>query len=132
MDVSVQTMARLYELKNIAGVKDATGNLARVSQQRAAMGPDFIQLSGEDATALAFIANGGHGCISVASNVAPRLYAELQNLCLKGDFKAALALQDKHMPLNEVMFVETNPGPAKYAVSRLGICSEEMRLPWCR
>ena len=129
VDMSVSTMARLYELDNIAGVKDATANLARVSQQRAAMGPDFIQLSGEDATALGFMAHGGHGCISVASNVAPRACAEFQNTCLRGDYGAALAMQDHLMPLHDCMFVETNPGPVKYAASRLGLCSADMRLP---
>jgi 4-hydroxy-tetrahydrodipicolinate synthase len=129
VDMSVATMARLFELKNIAGVKDATANLARVSQQRAAMGPDFIQLSGEDATALGFMAHGGHGCISVVSNIAPRLCAEFQTACLRGDFKAALALQDRLMPLHDAMFCETNPAPVKYAASRLGLCSAELRLP---
>ncbi len=129
VDMSVATMARLSELKNIAGVKDATANLARVTQQRLATGPKFRQLSGEDATALGFMAHGGHGCISVASNVAPRLCADFQNACMKGDFKTALALQDKLMPLFDAMFVETNPGPVKYAVSRLGLCTAESRLP---
>lgn len=129
VDMSVATMARLFALKNIAGVKDATANLARVSQQRAAMGPDFIQLSGEDATALGFMAHGGHGCISVVSNIAPRLCAEFQNACLRGDYSAALALQDRLMPLHDAMFVETNPGPVKYAASRLGLCAADMRLP---
>jgi 4-hydroxy-tetrahydrodipicolinate synthase len=129
VDMSVETMARLYELKNIVGVKDATANLARVSQQRAAMGPDFIQLSGEDATALAFMAHGGHGCISVASNIAPRLCADFQNAALSGDYKTALALQDRLMPIHDTMFIETNPGPVKYAASLLGLCSAEMRLP---
>ncbi len=129
VDMSVATMARLYELKNIVGVKDATANLARVSLQRQAMGPDFCQLSGEDATALGFMAHGGYGCISVASNVAPRLCSQFQEACMKGDFKSALALQDKLMPLFDAMFVETNPGPVKYAVSRLGLCTEESRLP---
>jgi 4-hydroxy-tetrahydrodipicolinate synthase len=129
VDMSVATMARLFELKNIVGVKDATANLARVSQQRAALGPEFNQLSGEDATALGFTAHGGHGCISVASNVAPRLCAEFHNALLKGDFAAALKLQDQLMPLFDVLFVETNPGPVKYAASRLGLCSAEMRLP---
>jgi len=129
VDMSVATMARVYELKNVVGVKDATANLARVSQQRAAMGPEFNQLSGEDATALAFTAHGGHGCISVASNIAPRLCAEFQNMLMKGDFVGALKMQDRLMPLFDVMFVETNPGPVKYAASRLGICSAEMRLP---
>lgn len=129
VDMSVATMARLFELKNIVGVKDATANLARVSQQRAAMGPDFIQLSGEDATALGFMAHGGHGCISVVSNIAPRLCAEFQTACLRGDFKTALALQDRLMPLHDAMFCETNPAPVKYAASRLGLCSAELRLP---
>src|ERR1700712_1799777 len=107
-DMSVDTMARLYELKNICGVKDATANLARVSQQRAAMGEGFTQLSGEDATALGFNAHGGHGCISVTSNVAPRLCAEFQSACLRGDYAGALALQDKLMPLHPALFLETN------------------------
>ena len=107
IDMSVDTMQRLFELKNIAGVKDATANLARVSQQRAAMGPDFNQLSGEDATALGFNAHGGHGCISVTANVAPRLCAEFQNSCLDGDYAAALRLQDKLMPLHGALFIET-------------------------
>ena len=129
VDMSVATMASLAELKNIAGVKDATANLVRPSLQRAACGPDFCQLSGEDGTALAFMAHGGRGCISVASNVAPRLCAEFQNACLAGDFKKALSLQDRLMPLHDVLFIESNPGPVKYAVSRLGFCSVETRLP---
>ncbi len=129
IDMSVATMARCFQLKNVVGVKDATGNLARVSQQRAAMGPGFCQLSGEDATALGFNAHGGQGCISVASNIAPRLCADLQNATLAGDFKKALALQDVLMPLFEVLFIETNPGPVKYAASRIGLCGEEARLP---
>jgi 4-hydroxy-tetrahydrodipicolinate synthase len=114
IDMSVETMKRLWELKNIAGVKDATANVVRVSQQRAAMGPDFNQLSGEDATALGFMAHGGHGCISVTSKVAPRLCAEIQ---------------DKLMPLHTALFIETNPAPAKYALSLLGKCAETVRLP---
>src|SRR5437016_13376086 len=94
IDMSVDTMTRLFELKHIAGVKDATANVVRVSQQRAAMGEDFNQLSGEDATALGFMAHGGHGCISVTSNVAPRLCAEFQDACLRGDYRAALKIQD--------------------------------------
>jgi 4-hydroxy-tetrahydrodipicolinate synthase len=129
VDMSVATMARCAELRNVVGVKDATANLARVSQQRLAIGENFCQLSGEDATALAFMAHGGHGCISVASNVAPRLCADFQNACLKGDFKTALALQDRLMPLHDVLFIETNPSPVKYAASRLGLCSAETRLP---
>ncbi len=129
IDMSVDTMKRLFELKNIAGVKDATANVVRVSQQRAAMGEDFNQLSGEDATALGFMAHGGHGCISVTSNVAPRLCSEFQSACLRGDYKAALALQDKLMPLHIALFLETNPAPAKYALSVLGRCAETVRLP---
>lgn len=130
VDMTVATMARCYqELKNVTGLKDATCNLQRVSQQRAAMGADFNQLSGEDGTALAFMAHGGHGCISVASNVAPRLCADFQNACLAGDYAAALALQDRLIALHDVLFVESNPGPVKYAVSRLGLCAPDMRLP---
>jgi 4-hydroxy-tetrahydrodipicolinate synthase len=130
VDMSVATMARCFkELKNVAGVKDATANLARPSLQRMACGDTFCQLSGEDATALGFMAHGGRGCISVASNVAPRLCAEFQNACLAGDYKKALALQDRLMPLHDILFVETNPAPVKYAVSRLGLCTPDMRLP---
>jgi 4-hydroxy-tetrahydrodipicolinate synthase len=129
IDMSVDTMARLYELPNIAGVKDATANMVRVSQQRAAMGDGFNQLSGEDATALGFNAHGGHGCISVTSNVAPRLCAEFQSACRKGDYAGALQAQDKLMPLHLALFIETNPSPAKYALSVLGRCAETVRLP---
>jgi 4-hydroxy-tetrahydrodipicolinate synthase len=129
VDMSVETMARLFELKNISGVKDATANMTRVSQQRAAMGPDFNQLSGEDITALGFMAHGGHGCISVTSNVAPRLCSEFQAACLKGDFKAALKLQDKLAPLHTNLFVETSPAPIKYAMSLIGKCANTVRLP---
>jgi 4-hydroxy-tetrahydrodipicolinate synthase len=131
IDMSVATMTRLFALPNIAGVKDATANMARVSQQRGAMGPEFCQLSGEDATALGFNAHGGVGCISVTANVAPALCAQFQNACLEGDFVRALALQDKLMPLHDALFVESNPGPVKYAAERLGICSAETRLPLC-
>jgi 4-hydroxy-tetrahydrodipicolinate synthase len=129
IDMSVETMARLYELKNIAGVKDATANVVRVSQQRAAMGEGFNQLSGEDATVLGFMAHGGHGCISVTSNVAPRLCGEFQDACLKGDFTTALKIHDKLMPLHQALFFETNPSPAKYALSLLGKCADTVRLP---
>jgi 4-hydroxy-tetrahydrodipicolinate synthase len=129
VDVSVDTMARLYELKNIVGVKDATGNIVRVSQQRQAMGPDFIQLSGEDATALAFNVHGGHGCISVSSNVAPKACADFQNASLSGDYAKALTYQDKLFPLHSALFVEPNPAGPKYALSVLGRMSDEVRLP---
>lgn len=129
VDMSVDTMARLFELKNIAGVKDATGNLARVSQQRAAMGPDFIQLSGEDMTALAFNAAGGQGCISVVSNVAPKLCAQLQAATLAGDYKRALEIQDRLVPLHEAIFKEPGVAGAKYGLSLLGKVRDEVRLP---
>jgi 4-hydroxy-tetrahydrodipicolinate synthase len=129
VNMSVETMARLAKLPNIVGVKDATGDLARVPLQRAAMGPDFIQLSGEDQTALGFMAHGGRGCISVTSNIAPRLIAEFQRHCLAGEYDLALELQDRLTGLHEAMFVETSPGPVKYAASLLGLCSADMRLP---
>lgn len=129
VDMSVETMARLYELKNIAGVKDATANLARVSQQRHAMGPDFIQLSGEDMTALAYMAAGGHGCISVVANVAPRLCADLMRAVLKGDYAAALTLQDRLVPLHDATFREPGLAGAKHGLSLLGRIQEEVRLP---
>ena len=129
IDISVDTMKRLYELRNIAGVKDATANMTRVSQQRAALGPDFNQLSGEDITALGFMAHGGHGCISVTSNLAPRLCAQFQSACLRGDFATALTLQDKLAPLHIDLFVETSPAPIKYGMSLIGRCENLLRLP---
>ena len=129
VDINVDTMKRLYDLKNIAGVKDATANMARVSQQRAAMGEDFNQLSGEDITALGFNAHGGHGCISVTSNVAPRLCSEFQSACHRGDYATALKLQDKLAPLHQNLFVETSPAPIKYAMSLIGKCENSVRLP---
>jgi 4-hydroxy-tetrahydrodipicolinate synthase len=131
VDIQVATLARCgRELKNVIGVKDATANVARVTQQRLHCGLDFIQLSGEDGTALGFMAHGGSGCISVTSNVAPRLCADFHNACAKGDYKAALALHDRLMPLHDALFVETNPGPVKYAVWRLGITgTPDVRLP---
>src|SRR6201991_4114902 len=129
VDMSVDTMTRLFELKNIAGVKDATANMTRVSQQRAVMGPDFNQLSGEDITALGFMAHGGHGCISVTSNVAPRLCSEFQAACTRGDYATALKLQDKLTPLHINIFCETSPAPIKYAMSLIGKCSDDVRLP---
>jgi 4-hydroxy-tetrahydrodipicolinate synthase len=129
IDMSVATMARLYELKNIAGVKDATANIGRVSQQRHAMGPDFIQLSGEDMTALAYNAAGGHGCISVVSNVAPRLCAEMQEMSLSGDYAGALKVQDRLVPLHDAVFMEPGLAGAKCGLALLGRGNEEIRLP---
>jgi 4-hydroxy-tetrahydrodipicolinate synthase len=130
IDMSVETMQRLYEeCDNIVGVKDATANLARVSLQRHAMGPGFNQLSGEDATALGFMAHGGHGCISVTANVAPKLCAEFQGACLAGDFATALSYQDRLMPLHRALFLEPSPAPTKYALARLGRMREDVRSP---
>jgi 4-hydroxy-tetrahydrodipicolinate synthase len=127
--MSVETMARLFELKNIAGVKDATAKIDRVSLQRHAMGPDFVQLSGEDGTALGFNAHGGQGCISVTANVAPKLVSEFQTACLDGDYAKALTYQDRLMPLHRALFLEPNPTGAKYALSVLGKIKDEVRLP---
>lgn len=129
VDLSNETLKRLFELKNVAGIKDATSNLVRLSQQRAMVGTDFNQLSGDDGTALGYMAQGGHGCISVSSNVAPRLCAEFQNACLKGDYATALTYNDKLMPLHTGLFVEASPAPTKYAMSLLGKCQDESRLP---
>jgi 4-hydroxy-tetrahydrodipicolinate synthase len=129
IDISVDTLKRLSELKNVKGIKDATANLVRVSQQRLACGPDFIQLSGEDPTALGFNAQGGHGCISVTSNVAPRLCGEFQDASLAGNFAAALKIQDRLLPLHLALFVENSPAPTKYALSLLGKCADTVRLP---
>ncbi|MCB1496846.1 MAG: 4-hydroxy-tetrahydrodipicolinate synthase [Bauldia sp.] len=129
IDMSVETMAKLFELKNIAGVKDATGKIDRISLQRHAMGPDFIQLSGDDGTALAVMAHGGRGCISVTSNVAPKMVSEFLDACLAGDYDKALGYQDRLMPLHKALFLEPNPSGAKYALSMLGKMSDDMRLP---
>lgn len=129
VEISVETMARLCRLANIIGVKDATANLARPTRERAACGHEFRLLSGEDITALGYMAHGGAGCISVTANVAPRLCAQFQNACLQGDFGRALALQDRLAPLHDAMFCESSPAPVKYAVSLLGHCSDEVRLP---
>jgi len=129
VDMSVETMTRLFELKNIAGVKDATANLARVSQQRHAMGPDFLQLSGEDMTALAYMAAGGHGCISVVANVAPKLCADLMKAVFKGDYSDALNIQDRLTPLHDAIFKEPGLAGAKHGLALLGRVTEEVRLP---
>ncbi|MGJ8532858.1 MAG: 4-hydroxy-tetrahydrodipicolinate synthase [Alphaproteobacteria bacterium] len=130
VDMSVETMQRLFDdCANIVGVKDATANVTRVSDQRLAMGDKFIQLSGEDGSAIGYMAHGGHGCISVASNVAPALCAKFQEACLAGDYATALELQDKLYPLHKALFIDPNPAPSKYALSLLNICGEELRLP---
>lgn len=129
VDMSVATMAQLAQLPRIIGVKDATADITRVSQQRAACGADFVQLSGEDASALGFNAHGGVGCISVTANVAPRLCAEFQAATLAGDYAKALEYQDRLMPLHEAIFIEPGLVGAKYGLSKLGLCSDEVRLP---
>lgn len=129
VEISVETMARLSKIANIIGVKDATANLARPSRERVACGADWRMLSGEDATSLGYMAHGGHGCISVTANVAPKLCAQFQEACMAKDFDTALALQDKLIGLHDAMFCEPSPGPAKYAASVLGLCHNEVRLP---
>lgn len=129
IDMSVETMARLARHPNIVGVKDATANLTRPLHTRRACGEDFIQLSGEDHTALAFNAAGGAGCISVTANVAPRLCAEMQKAWREGRVREAMAIQDRLAPLHDAMFCETSPGPVKYAASLLGKTADHCRLP---
>ena len=133
VDMSVDTMARLFELKNIIGVKDATGDLDRVDQQKNKMGPDFIQLSGEDATALEFNMRGGVGCISVTANIASRLCSEFQEASLSKNNSNLLAkakeINDKLMPLHKSLFIESSPSPVKYAASLLNLSTDEVRLP---
>ncbi|UYV36969.1 4-hydroxy-tetrahydrodipicolinate synthase [Rhodobacteraceae bacterium D3-12] len=129
VDMTPETMGELAKLPRIAGVKDATGDLSRVPQQRITCGPDFIQLSGEDATALGFNAHGGIGCISVTANVAPRLCAEFQEATLAGDYTKALEYLDRLMPLHLAIFAEPGLAGAKYGMSKLGLCAEDVRLP---
>lgn len=129
IDMVPETMGALAKLDMIVGVKDATGDLARVCQQRLHCGEDFIQLSGEDATAHGFNAQGGVGCISVTANVAPKLCSELQEACAAGDYTKALSLQDRLMPLHNAVFTEPGLCGAKYGVSKLGMSSDEVRLP---
>ena len=130
VDISVETLAEISKLRNIAGVKDATGNLGRVTAQRLACGEDFVQLSGNDETALAFNAMGGVGCISVTANVAPRLCADFQKAMREGRWDDALALQDRLFPLHTALFTDASPGPVKYALSKVrpGFPTE-LRLP---
>jgi len=129
IDMTPATMGELAKLPRIVGVKDATADITRVSKQRETCGKDFIQLSGEDASALGFNAHGGVGCISVTANVAPRLCAEFQNATLEGDYAKALEYQDRLMPLHEAIFIEPGLVGAKYGLSKLGLCAEEVRLP---
>jgi 4-hydroxy-tetrahydrodipicolinate synthase len=129
VDISVETMARLAELPNIIGVKDATADLKRPALTRGAIDEVFCQLSGEDATIVPFLAQGGHGCISVTSNVAPALCANLHNAWKGGDLAEVARINDRLMPLHEALFVESSPGPVKYAASQLGLCENRVRLP---
>jgi 4-hydroxy-tetrahydrodipicolinate synthase len=129
IDMSVETMARLARHRNIIGVKDATANLTRPLHTTQACGADFVQLSGEDHTVLAYLASGGHGCISVTANVAPRLCAEMHAAWQSGNVKAAMAIQAKLLPLHDAMFAESNPAPVKYAASLLGFGTPHCRLP---
>lgn len=129
VEISLETMARLSKIANIIGNKDATANLLRASRERAACGPNWRMISGEDGTALGYAAHGGHGCISVTANVAPKLCAQFQDACMQGAFETALALQDKLMPLHDAMFCEPSPAPAKFGASLLALCSDETRLP---
>jgi len=129
VDISVETMARLARHPNIIGVKDATGNMARPSRERNACGKSWRMLSGNDDSALGYMAHGGHGCISVTANVAPKLCAEFQDVCLRGAYDRARELQDRLMPLHDALFCEPSPAPVKYALSLLGFCTPEVRLP---
>jgi 4-hydroxy-tetrahydrodipicolinate synthase len=129
VDMSIETMARLAELKNIVGVKDATADLARPLNLRHAVGDDFCQLSGEDATATAFLAQGGHGCISVASNIAPALCAQMHDAWQNNDIAEMVRCRDLLAPVHEAIFVESSPAPVKYAASQLGLCGDALRLP---
>ncbi len=129
VDMNLDTMNKLFQIKNIVGVKDATSDISRVFKYKNIIGEDFNQLSGEDATTLAYMTYGGHGSISVTSNVAPKLCSTFMNLCLEGKFDEASQVNDKLMKLHECLFLEPSPGPAKYAAEKLGLMSSELRLP---
>jgi 4-hydroxy-tetrahydrodipicolinate synthase len=129
VDVSVETMARIARLPNIVGVKESTGDLSRITKHRLQIGEQFVQLSGEDYLALAQMAAGADGCISVTANVAPRQLSQMHVACQKGDFAAARAIHERLAPLHEALFVETSPGPVKFAASLLGRCASDIRLP---
>jgi 4-hydroxy-tetrahydrodipicolinate synthase len=131
VDMSIETMARLAKLPNIVGVKDATNDLARPVRTKAAIGPDFCMLSGEDATVMAFLAQGGHGCISVTANIAPRLLSDMHGAWRRGDIKTAMTINERLTPLHEALFCEASPGPVKHAAGLLGHCQSDLRLPLC-
>jgi 4-hydroxy-tetrahydrodipicolinate synthase len=129
VDISNEILARLATLPNIVGIKDATGDMARASSQRISCGEGWVMLSGNDDSALGYMAHGGHGCISVTANVAPRLCAQFQSACMQGAFDTARELQDRLMPLHDALIIEPSPAPVKYAGSLLGLCTDEVRLP---
>jgi len=129
VDMNLETMNELFQIKNIIGVKDATSDISRVFKYKSIIGDSFNQLSGEDATTLAYMTYGGHGSISVASNIAPKLCSDFMNLCLAGKFDEASKINDKLMKLHECLFLEPSPGPVKYAAEKLGLMSSELRLP---
>jgi 4-hydroxy-tetrahydrodipicolinate synthase len=128
-DIAPEAVGRIAQLKNVVGIKDATSDLSRVAKHRALAGDKFIQLSGEDPSAIGFNAHGGRGCISVTANVAPKLCAQMQEATLRGAYDAARAIDDKLAPLHKALFCEPSPAPAKYACSLLGLCTDEVRLP---
>ena len=129
VDMNLETMNKLFQIKNIIGVKDATSDISRVFKYKCIIGDSFNQLSGEDATTLAYMTYGGHGSISVTSNIAPKLCSDFMNLCLVGKFDEASKINDKLMKLHECLFLEPSPGPVKYAAEKLGLMSSELRLP---
>ncbi len=131
VDMTVETMGRLTELPQIVGVKDATNDLTRVMKQRLSLGPDFSQLSGEDATIVPFLSQGGHGCISVTANVAPAALSQMHKAWWAGDLDTVRSINDRLSPLHAALFCETSPGPVKYAASLLGLCEPHARLPVC-
>ncbi len=129
IDISNETVARLAKLPNIRGIKDATSDLSRPSVMRLECGEDFVLLSGEDASALGYMAHGGHGCISVTCNVSPDGMAALMNACMDGDWTNALFWQDRLIRLHKALFADASPSPTKFALARLGLCEEDVRLP---
>ncbi len=129
VDIANDTLARLAALPNIIGIKDATGDMGRASLQRRAIGPDWIMLSGDDPSALGYMAHGGHGCISVTANVAPGACARFFDACLAGDWKTALALDDRLIRLHKALFADASPAPTKFALAHLGLCTDQTRLP---
>ena len=129
VDISNETLARLAKLANIVGIKDATGDMTRPSMQRLTCGEDWVMLSGDDPTALGYIAHGGHGCISVTSNVAPQACAAFINACVQGDLAGARERQDQLLALHKALFLDASPSPTKFALAHLGLCAEDARLP---